>query len=277
MVSLATNVMISNKPYFAEFNCLKAQLLIGETEAWRERHKFDQPMAPSGNMLFFVSVQNMPSFLEKQSIEKVTLNSNLSVDRRILTFIAHQALKIKLKKEELFQWRNFYTSQKNIAVIKGKAGNQYDVFRGVFPKIFFEKGYCMIVFEPSSKVFSQLNISVGTCQFEETVGFCICENCGETGVCESLRFQVGRVVGIEKGRVLMINIEDKKFDCPLSSVLVETRERPTSGEYSSIIRQTAISTKEEHDFVYSFVDSFSHQGLKLDLGFETDFSWLMLG
>lgn len=276
MVGLTTNVMISNKPYFAAFNCLKAQLLIGEIEAWKERHKFDQPMVPSGNMLFFVSNENTPLFINKQSVENVVLDSSLKDDCRVLSFLLHQALKIKLKTEELFQWKNFYTSPKNIATVNGKLGRQYHVFMGIIPRVFFEKGYGMIVFEPTSKVFSKFDNSRDANQFNETVGFCMCENCGEAGICESLKFQVGRVVKIDKGRVTMFNIEGKKFDCPSSRVFVETREKATSGEYSGIIRQTAISTKEEHDFVHNFVGSFSDDRLKLNLGIEAEFSWLVL-
>jgi hypothetical protein len=276
MVDMSTNVMISNLPQFLNFGCFKAQLLIEEKEAWRERHKYGQAMAPIQNFLFFVSNKDEFPFINKDSIENVVLNSDAKEDRRILSFLVHQALRIMLKQRNLFRWRNFYSKEDQVALIQGNYGSAYDVFRGIVPRIFFEKGYCMIVFEPVSRVFFRIMNPKNINFLENPIGFCMCGNCNEADKCKNARYQVSKLLKVNRFRATMVDIEGKTFDCPFSQVRIETRQKPTAGEYARILAQTAISPLDECKFVHGLVDSLSNDPFILPMGNEIAFCWLEL-
>ena len=74
----------------------------------------------------------------------------------------------------------------------------------------------------------------------------------------------------------MFYIEGKEFDCPVSSVRIESRRRVMKGEYARILRQTAITTSEEHQFLLGFVNNVSDGNFVLNLGSNIAFSWLEL-
>jgi len=277
MARFLTNVMISKKPYFLEFDCFKAPLLIEEKEAWKKRHQYDQPMAPSGNFLFFVSKEDLPSFIDDKAVVNVRLNSNVPEQYRILRFLVHQALKILFESRGFSKWRAFYSKKDYMRTIEGRFGLLYNVFNGVKPRVFFENGYCMIAFEHSSMIFTRLP-SAGN--FEIFKGklylITICENCKESSTCENIQHEVSRFSRLEKPRVFIVDIEGKEFDCPISSVRIESTPMIMKGEYARVLHLTTPTTSEESQFLFELVNILSEGDFILDLGRNIDFSWLEL-
>ena len=274
MVKILTNVMESSETIFSSFECFKAELTIEERKAWKERHTYDQPMMPTQNTLFFVSEKQEIHFIEKETIERAILNSNLKQDYHILSHLAHQALRIALKEENLFRWKNFYSDEAHLVNVKGNYGRYFDVFKGIIPRVFFENGSCIIAFDPVSKVFSRV-INPIKASLDQT-GFCMCSSCEEKSTCAHGRNRVSKIHEIRRERVAMVDIEGNRFDCPLSQVLIETKQRPTGGEYSQILAQTVVSPFEEHKYVHEIVDSIADSHLVLNLGKNVSFSWLEL-
>jgi len=276
MVNISTNVLISNEPAFLEFSCNKAELLISEREAWKNRHQYDTAMAPYQNTLFFVSQKELPSFIKKESIEETFLRSDHEQDRRLLTFLANQALKIKLRQKGLFRLGNFHFKEEDISAIKGNSGSSYDVIRGVKPRICFEQGYCLIVFEPVSKIFERISTISINSSLERLLGICMCNNCNEHIACEKEKHQIMNIEKTDKSRILMHDIKGGRADCPAAYVRCEASRRTMAGDYSAILRQTAINSLDEYTFVSGFVNALSKGSLVLDLGKGIAFSWLQL-
>ena len=277
MVRFLTNVMISVEPLFSQFNCFRVPLVIEEREAWKRRHQYAQPMAPSENYLFLVSKEILPSFINNKAIEKVILNSNVEKHYRILRFLVLQALKILFESQNFSKWRNFYSKKDYMATIKGRFGLLYNVFNGVEPRVFFENGYCMIAFDYSSKIFTRFPTSLESLDaVKKFFLLTLCENCQESSTCENVQHKVSKFLRIDHPRVFMSDIEGKEFDCPVSNVRIESSPRIMKGEYTRILRQTAPTTFEEHQFLYDLVNNLSGGSFVLDLGSDIAFSWLEL-
>ena len=279
MASFLTNIMISLEPHFSQFNCFRAPLKIDERDAWKERHKYTQPMVPSENFLFFVSKKSPPSFIDTEAIVEVTLNSNDEEHYRILRYLVHQTLRIFLVSKGLSEWNNFYTKKEFMTSINGRFGRTYNIFNGIRHTVFFEEGYCLIAFNQSSKIFTKLPTS----DIQKTIDtlrkfslITLCEDCKETNVCQNVHHKVSKFSRLEDSRVFMVDIEGREFDCPVSSVRIESNPRVMKGEYARILRRTALTTSEEQHFVSELVNSLSKGDFKLDLGKEICFSWLKL-
>jgi len=271
-----TNVMISDKPYFLQFSCFKAPLVIDEKEAWKRRHQYAQPMVPSENFLFFVSRKDSPPFIDDKAINEVTLNSNIKDDYRILRYLVHQALKIFFESSEFQKWRSFYSKKDHMTTIKGRFGLSYNVFNGVKPKVFFENGYCMIPFEYSSMIFTRLHTPKDFEPLKKLFLITLCEDCPESSDCENIKHKVSKFLRQSSSRVFMIDVEENKFNCPISSVRVESNPKVMKGEYTRILRRTALTTFEEYHFLSKLVSTLSEGNFILDLGRDIAFSWLKL-
>ena len=276
MAKFLTNVMISEEPYFAQFDCFKAPLLIEEREAWRRRHQHIQPMAPSENYLFFVSQKDLPSFVNENLIDRVALHASLKEHSRILRFLVHQALKILFESRGFSKWRRLYSKKNYMSPIRGRFGLSYNVFSGVQPNVSFEDGHCMIAFPYSSKIFTRLRLIKDPDVFQKLLLITLCEDCLESTTCKNIQHKISRLLRLVGSRVFLRDIEGKEFDCPLSNVRIESNPRIMKGEYTRILRQTAPSTFEEHQFLSNLVSSLSGRDLVLDLGRDITFSWLEL-
>ena len=277
MARFLTNVMISMEPYFLQFNCFKAPLTIEETEAWKRRHRYAQPMVPSENFLFFVSKEGVPSFVNRKTVEMVTLSSNIEEHYRILRFLVHQALKIFFESRRFSKWRNFYSKKDYMTTIKGRFGLSYNVFNGVRPRVFFENGYCIIAFDFSSKIFTRFPTNLK--DFDTLKKFfliTLCEDCPESSTCKNIQHKVSRFVRFDRSRVFMVDIEGKEFDCPFSNIRIESSPRVMKGEYTRILRRTAPTTFGEYQFLFELVNNLSGGNFILDLGSDIAFSWLEL-
>ena len=279
MARFLTNVMISIEPYFSQFNCFKAPLEIEEREAWKRRHQYAQSMAPSEKFLFFVSKESPPSFINDKAIAKVTLNSNVGEHYRILRYLVHQALKIFFESREFSKWRSLYSKEDYMTTIKGRFGLSYNVFNGVKPRVFFENGYCMIAFDYSSMIFTRFP-TMSARKYPDALKkfflITLCEDCLESSTCKNIHHKVSKFLRLEHSRVFMVDIEGKEFDCPVSNIRIESNPRVMKGEYTRILRRTAPTTFEEHQFVFELVNSLSGGNFILDLGRDIAFSWLEL-
>jgi len=164
-----------------------------------------------------------------------------------------------------------------MATIKGRFGLLYNVFNGVEPRVFFENGYCMIAFDYSSKIFTRFPTSLESLDaVKKFFLLTLCENCQESSTCENVQHKVSKFLRIDHPRVFMSDIEGKEFDCPVSNVRIESSPRIMKGEYTRILRQTAPTTFEEHQFLYDLVNNLSGGSFVLDLGSDIAFSWLEL-
>jgi len=74
----------------------------------------------------------------------------------------------------------------------------------------------------------------------------------------------------------MIDVEENKFNCPISNVRVESNPKVMKGEYTRILRRTALTTFEEYHFLSKLVNTLSEGNFILDLGRDIAFSWLKL-
>lgn len=277
MVRFSTNVMISVEPLFSRFNCFEAPLTIEERIAWKRRHQYAQPMVPSENSLFFVSEDILPSFINNTAIEKVILNSNVEEHYRILRLLVHQALKILFESRSFSKWSYFYSKKDYMTTIQGRFGLSYNVFNGVKPRVFFEDGYCMIAFDYSSKIFTRFPTNLRSFDAVKYLFLLtLCEECPESSTCENIQHKVSKFLRMDNPRVFMFDLEGKEFDCPVSSVRIESRPRVMKGEYTRILRRTAITTSEEHQFLLEFVNNVSGGNFVLNLGSDIAFSWLEL-
>ncbi|MDH5439472.1 MAG: hypothetical protein OEY31_02565 [Candidatus Bathyarchaeota archaeon] len=268
--------MISDEPWFLRFGCLSAPLMIEEKEAWKRRHEYPQPIVPSRKILYFVSKEDSPIFIDKEAIDEVTLNSNAKDHYNILRFLVHQALKILFELNDFSKWRGFYSKRDYMAAVSGRFGLNYSVFSGVIPRAFFENGYCMIAFDYGSMVFARFSRTIDRDILKKLFLITLCEDCPESYSCPNTRHKVSRFSRLGNTRVFMVDIEGGKFGCPDSYVRVESSPRVMKGEYSRILRLTAPTTAKEQQFVSDLIKTVSRDDFKLNLGRDFAFSWLEL-
>jgi len=275
MVRFRTNVMISNKPYFLKFACFKAPLMIEEREAWKRRHDYNQAMAPLESSLFFVSKKDTPSFINDKQIDEVSLNSDADRDRRILNFLVHQALKILLESNGFTKWWSFYSKKDYMMKISGRFGLSYDVFNGVKPRVSFENGYSLIAFEYGSMIFARFPTSLADRDaLKELYLVTLCDDCRESSTCKYTSHKASKLLRVSQSRVFMIDVEGKEFNCPITDVRIESNPRTMKGEYARILRSTAPTTYDEHQFLFDCINAISGGNLVLNLGVGIAFSWL---
>jgi hypothetical protein len=167
-----------------------------------------------------------------------------------------------------------------MTTIPGRFGLSFNIFKGIKPTVSFENGYCMIAFEYSSMIFTRLP-TISNSEYPDVLEkfflITLCEDCPESSICKNVHHKVSKFLRLEHSKVFMVDIEGKEFDCPVSNVRIESNPRVMKGEYTRILRQTAPTTSEEHQFVFELVDSLSGGNFILDTGRDVAFSWLELG
>jgi len=257
-----SNIMITDQPYFVEFNCFRAPLLIVERDAWKRRYEYRSPMVPSEKFLYFTDPTLNITFIDGKEIESISVNWRDYFF--ILQKLVHSALKILFEDKMFVRYKGTYihpTFKQEFS----RLGVTYTIFNGVRPIVSFQGGYGIIKLPLESKIFLEVR---GTVSQEWVVA--LCDICDKKHECENVKHKISRIQARKKRIIMLKDIDGLEFECPSEMVRIEARPQVMKGEYAAILTRTSLRTRDESALVSTILDMLSSNRGKIVLSFSEE-------
>lgn len=262
MGRFTTNVLISEKPYFEEFKCIRAPLTVNETEAWNLRYKYHSPMAVSEKHMFYTDQGLKLDFVDDTKARKVSLNPKKHLSE--LRTLVKSAIRI-LFEENMFTYRRGVLVHPKFMKPFTRHGTTYAIFNGINPTVAFRNGYGIVKLRPVSKVFLKMpKIPLG-----EWV-ITLCDNCDKSPQCPSKKHKICRAVSMSGKKLSLKDIDGLELVCPANMVRVEASPKTMKGLYAGVLARTALTVKEESAFVSDVINLVSSEEKGVILNFSKD-------
>ena len=262
MGRFTTNILISEKPHFEDFKCVKALLSVSETEAWNLRYKYRSPMAVSEKHMFYTDQTLKLDFIDTTKVREASLNPKKHLF--VLRNLVHSAIRI-LFEDNMFTYRKGVLIHPKFMKPFTRHGTTYAIFNGINPIVTFQNGYGIIKLRPTSKIF----LEVPKIPLESWV-ITMCDICDKHLQCPNIRHKISKVISISRKKLFLEDIDGLKFACPVDTVRVEASPRTMRGSYLGVLARTALTMKEESTFISQVIDLISSEEGGVILNFDSD-------
>ena len=262
MGRFTTNILISEKPHFEDFKCVKALLSVSETEAWNLRYKYRSPMAVSEKHMFYTDQTLKLDFIDTTKVREASLNPKKHLF--VLRNLVHSAIRI-LFEDNMFTYRKGVLVHPKFMKPFTRHGTTYAIFNGINPTVAFRKGYGIIKLRPVSKIF----LKIPKIPLEEWV-ITLCDICDKSPRCTSKKHKISKVISISGKKLFLKDINGLELVCPANMVRVEASPKTMKGSYAGVLARTALTVKEESAFVSHVINLISSEENGVILNFNKD-------
>ena len=262
MGRFTTNILISEKPYFEDFKCVRAPLTVNETEAWNLRYKYHSPMVVSEKYMFYTDQGLKLDFVDRTKARKVSLNPKRHLSE--LRTLVKSAIRI-LFEDSMFTYRRGVLVHPKFMKPFTRHGTTYTIFNGINPTVAFRNGYGIVKLRPVSKVFLKMpKIPLG-----EWV-ITLCDICYESPKCPSKKHKICKVVSMSGKKLFLKDINGLELVCSANMVRVEASPKTMKGSYAGVLARTTSTVKEESVFVSDVISLVSSEEKGVILNFNKD-------